>query len=169
MSAPLLCAAAASTYPRRSVDASVLNTRRIAELWSAILDVYVGVTAVPEASVSGATCFVLLTSDRIKVRDCAACPIDLHGLARFVRHAHRSLRNTSPAAVLIAELRTHVWLFTVCVGGFTVLLPEQRERDTLLGQFAVDVLVVDDCIGYPCTFFVGMEELFKLGICDVII
>ena len=114
-------------------------------------------------------CFVFLTSNGIEIRDRAACPIDLHGLARFVRHAHRSLRNTSPAAVLVAELRTHVWLFTVCVGGFTVLLPEQRERDTLLGQFAVDVLVVDDCIGYPCTFFVGMEELFKLGVCDVII
>lgn len=106
-------------------------------------------------------CFVLLASDRIKVRDRAACPIDLHGLARFVRHAHRSLRNTSPAAVLVAELRTHVWLFTVCVGSFTVLLPEQRERDTLLGQFAVDVLVVDDCERNSTPALFAVEQLIQ--------
>ena len=53
--------------------------------------------------------------------------------------------------------------------GFAVLLPEQRECDTLFGQFTVNVLVVDDCVGYPCILFVGMEELFKLGVCDVVI
>ena len=93
----------------------------------------------------------------------------MHGFAQLVCHAHRSLRNTSPAAVLVPELRAHVRLFTVCVGSFAVLLPEQRKRDTLLGLFAVDVLVVDDCEGYPCILFVGMEELFKLSVCDVII
>lgn len=114
-------------------------------------------------------CFVFLTSDRIKVRNRAACPINLHGFAWLVCRAHRSLRNMSSAAVLVAELRTHEWLFTVCVGSFTVLLPEQRERDTLLGQFAVDVLVVDDCIGNSAPALFAVEQLIQHLVRHIII
>ena len=75
---------------------------------------------------------VLLASNAVKVRYRAARPIDLHNISGLVGDTHRSFRNTSPAAVFIAELCAHVGCFAVCIGMLTVFLPEQRKCNAFL-------------------------------------
>lgn len=49
------------------------------------------------------------------------------------------------------------------------LLPEQRERDTLLGQFTVDVLVVDDCVRNSAAALFAVEQLIQHLVRHIII
>ena len=77
-------------------------------------------------------CFVFIACSSIVIRNRFACPVYLHCVARLVRDAHGRFRYTSPTAVLVAELRAHVRLLTVCTAIIAVFLPQQRERYTFL-------------------------------------
>ena len=75
---------------------------------------------------------VFLAGNRVVVWDSPTSPVNLHNLTRFMRYAHRCLCYTSPAAVLTAELCTHVRYLTVRISLFAVFLPEKCKRYALL-------------------------------------
>ena len=101
------------------------------------------------------------TGDRIKILNSFPGPIDLHGVSGLVCNTHGRFRYTSPAAVFVTKLRTHVGLLAVCVGTLAVFIPKKSDGHAFLGQFAVNVLVVDDGVRRRGTFTFAIEQLIK--------
>ena len=112
---------------------------------------------------------VFLAGDRVKVGDCAACPVNLHCLSRLVSDTHSRFRYTSPSTILVPELSAHIRLLTIGIRLFAILLPQKSERYALFGKFGVDVLVVDRCIQRRLLFILFREHLIQHGIGDVLI
>ena len=112
---------------------------------------------------------VLLAGNTVIIRNSLSCPINLHSVSRLMSDAHCSFRHTCPAAVFVTELRTHVGLLAVCVGTLAVFIPKKSDGHTFLGQFAVNVLVVNDGIRRRVAVTFAVKQLIKHFVGRVII
>ena len=110
-----------------------------------------------------------LAGNAVIVRNGASGPVHLHGVPGLVSYAHGCLRNTRPVTVFVTELRAHVGLLTVSIGAFAILIPKQSDGHAFLGQFAVNVLVIDDCIRSSETVTLAVKQLIKHFVGHVII
>ena len=83
-----------------------------------------------------------------------ACPIDLHGISRFVLDTHRCLGDSRPRTVFVTKLRGHIRLLAKGFCFLNILIPQQCQRDTALRELSVDVGVVrfQICAGFRMPF-----------------
>ena len=80
-----------------------------------------------------------LSGNRIGDVEWVSCPIYLSRVTGLVRDAHGRFRNASPTAVLLAELRVHIWDPARSANLNAVFFPQKRECNAFLCKLPVDL------------------------------
>ena len=87
---------------------------------------------------------------RIDDGSCIACPVDLHDFTGLVMQVHGGVGFGNVIAVILVELCGLIRKLAGIAAGFTVFQPQQVQRNTVLLQFSVDVIVVRHLVYRLC-------------------
>lgn len=84
-------------------------------------------------------------------------------------NAHGCLGNTSPSAVFIAKLCTHVRRAAAFVALTAVFFPKERQRNAGIGQFAVDVRIIGFHVSADFLVLVREKDPLQFGVGNVLV
>ena len=87
---------------------------------------------------------------REPIHSCITCPVALHDFAGFMMQVHGGVGFGTVIAAILVELCGLIRHLAGIAASFAVFQPQQVQRDTVLLQFLVDVIVVRHLVYRLC-------------------